>query len=163
MPPRHQTEAFSWLEGGEGEPVLFLHPVIATAEFWLPQLRAFASSRRCLALDAPGYDGRISKPLDPTDLGHRIAAFLDEREIDRVDVVGLSLGGMHAMYAMHVDPQRIGRVVLADTSPAFGSAPARGWLIGWRRSTSERHRGNSSRPPSIRSCMHRYRPPFEHR
>ncbi len=24
------------------------------------------------------------------------------------------------MYAMHVDPQRIGRVVLADTSPAFG-------------------------------------------
>ena len=130
MPPRHQTEAFSWLEGGEGEPVLFLHPVIATAEFWLPQLRAFASSRRCLALDAPGYDGRISKPLDPTDLGHRIAAFLDEREIDRVDVVGLSLGGMHAMYAMHVDPQRIGRVVLADTSPAFGIDPD-AWLADW--------------------------------
>ena len=74
-----QTEAFSWLEGGEGEPVLFLHPVIATAEFWLPQLRAFASSRLSCPRRA-GYDGRISKPLDPTDLGHRIAALLDERE-----------------------------------------------------------------------------------
>ena len=130
MASRHQTEAFSWLEEGGGEPVLFLHPVIATAEFWLPQLRTLGSRRRCLALDAPGYDGRSSVALDPASLGHRIAAFLDEREIDCIDVVGLSLGGMHAMYAMQVHPQRIGRVVLADTSSAFGIDPD-AWLADW--------------------------------
>lgn len=74
-----------------------------------------------MAWDMPGYGG--AAPLDPltfSGTAQRLVDLLDHLEIDQVDLVGLSFGGMHAMHTALAFPDRVRRLVLADTSPAFG-------------------------------------------
>jgi len=130
MPNEHHRKSFSWVEQGAGRPIVFLHPIVGTRQYWDPQLEGLSDQFRCIALDAPGYDGQPSDPLTPTEIGTRIIEFFDALEVPVADLVGLSLGAMHALYALSVAPERIGRVVLADTSLAFGADPIE-WLAEW--------------------------------
>ena len=45
---------------------------------------------------------------------------LDAAGIERAHLVGESFGGMHALHAALHHPDRVGHMVLANTSPAFG-------------------------------------------
>ena len=131
QPIDHAEAGFSWCEVGSGAPLLFLHPIVGTRRYWDAQLSEFSTTRRCIALDAPGYgeSSMVGDPLASSVTG-RLVAFLDHLGLERVDVVGLSLGGMHAMhFAVHA-PERVGRLVLADTSAAFGIDPEP-WLAEW--------------------------------
>lgn len=125
------AEGFSWCESGSGDAVLFLHPIVGTRRYWDHQLQALAEQWRCVALDAPGYGGSklVGDPL-AASVTERLLAFVDLLEVEQVDVVGLSLGGMHALHAVATAPERFGRLVLADTSAAFGIAPEP-WLTDW--------------------------------
>ncbi len=117
----HLDGPVAWREAGQGRPVLFLHGLGGTRSAWGPQLRGLSDRFRCLAWDMPGYGH--SEPLVPltyAGIADRLAAFIDQLELDTVDLVGLSFGGMHALHTALRHPQRIGRLVLADTSPAFG-------------------------------------------
>ncbi|MEM9131941.1 MAG: alpha/beta hydrolase [Actinomycetota bacterium] len=111
----------AWREWGTGEPVVFLHGLGGTREAWGPQLRALHPHGRCIAWDMPGY-GR-SAPLEPltyAGIADRLVELLDALDVERAHLVGLSFGGMHALHTARRHPDRVGRLVLADTSPAFG-------------------------------------------
>jgi 3-oxoadipate enol-lactonase len=113
------------------ETVVFLHPIVGTAEFWDVQVEALAPHYHCVALNAPGYGGTdLINPLTSESVAAWITASLDDRGVERAHLVGLSLGGMFALYAMQHCPERVGKVVLADTSAAFGIDPHE-WLDGW--------------------------------
>jgi len=122
--------SFTWAEQGDGSPVVFLHPIVGTRDYWDPQLAELSEHFRCIALDAPGYGGGPSQALTADAHGVRIVEFLDLLEIEEADLVGLSLGGMQALYALGVAPHRVRRAVLADTSLAFGVDPTE-WLTDW--------------------------------
>lgn len=110
-----------WRELGSGQPLVFLHGLGGTRGSWNPQLEHFAARRRCIAWDMPGYGESIAEhPLTYERIAHRLVELLDHLEIERADLVGLSFGGMHALHTAMHHPSRIGRLVLADTSPAFG-------------------------------------------
>jgi 3-oxoadipate enol-lactonase len=69
----------------------------------------------------PGYGN--SDPVTPltyASIARRLVDLVDLLDIERVDLVGLSFGAMHALHAALAFPDRIRRMVLADTSPAFG-------------------------------------------
>ncbi len=121
---------FTWTEQGDGPPVVFLHPIVGTRDYWNPQLAGLSDQFRCLALDAPGYAGEAIEPLSSAEHGARIVEFLDVLDVEQADLVGLSLGGMHALYALGAARDRFRRTVLADTSLAFGADPAT-WLTDW--------------------------------
>lgn len=127
----HVEAGFSWCEAGEGDVVLFLHPIVGTRHYWDAQLDALADRWRVVALDAPGYGDSmlVAEPLAQS-VTERILAFIDHLGVERADLVGLSLGGMHALHAAASAPERFGRLVLADTSAAFGIAPEP-WLTDW--------------------------------
>ena len=111
----------SWREAGDGPPVIFLHGLGGTRSAWGPQLRGLAHRFRCLAWDMPGYGD--AAPLDPLTyegIADRLVLFLDELGVEQADLVGLSFGGMQAIHTALRHPQRVGKMVLADTSPAFG-------------------------------------------
>ena len=102
-------------------PIVFLHGLGGTRESWGPQLDAFGATRRCIAWDMPGYGA--SDPVAPLTypaIVQRLVDLLDLLALERVDLVGLSFGGMHALHTVLAHPGRIRRLVLADTSPAFG-------------------------------------------
>ncbi len=69
----------------------------------------------------PGYgDAAPIEPLTYPAIARRLVDLLDELEIETATLVGLSFGGMHALHTALDHPNRVARLVLADTSPAFG-------------------------------------------
>ena len=69
----------------------------------------------------PGYGASTGEsPLTYERIAARFVELLDHLQIDQADMVGLSFGGMHVLHTALNYPSRVGRLVLADTSPAFG-------------------------------------------
>ena len=111
----------AWIEQGSGPPLVFLHGLGGTSGAWGPQLQHFSASYRCLAWDMPGYgDSAPAGPLTYRTIADRLVAMLDDAGIEKADLVGLSFGGMHALHTALAHPDRVGRMILANTSPAFG-------------------------------------------
>lgn len=117
----HVVDNVSWREAGNGRPVVFLHGLGGTRLAWGPQLRSLSDRFRCIAWDMPGYgDSRALEPLTYRGIAERFDELVDSLHVESVDVVGLSFGGMHALHSALAYPERINKMVLADTSPAFG-------------------------------------------
>ncbi len=117
----HVKKGLSWRESGQGDSDVFLPGLGGTRASWGPQLHLLSGQYRCVALDMPGY--RESEPIEPLTypaIASRLVDLLDLLAIERATLVGLSFGGMHALHATLLHPERVERLVLADTSPAFG-------------------------------------------
>ena len=111
----------AWRERGAGDPVLFLHGLGGSRTSWEPQLAGLSDAFRCIAWDMPGYGA--SAPLAPltfATIADSVARLLDAAGVERAHLVGESFGGMHALHMALRHPDRVGRLVLANTSPAFG-------------------------------------------
>ena len=111
----------AWREQGRGQPVVFLHGLGGSRTSWEPQLRGLSDEFRAIAWDMPGYGA--SAPVEPLTfaaVADAVARLLDAAGVDRAHLVGESFGGMHALHTALHHPDRVGRMVLANTSPAFG-------------------------------------------
>jgi pimeloyl-ACP methyl ester carboxylesterase len=114
---------FGWRSTGAGaDAVLFLHGLGGSRTSWDPQLRGLGSDRRLIAWDQPGYGASRASEGDLTFpvLADAVAALLDDLELDRAHLVGLSFGGMVAQHAALAHPRRVRSLSLLSTSPAFG-------------------------------------------
>ncbi|MCY3616655.1 MAG: alpha/beta hydrolase [Acidimicrobiaceae bacterium] len=113
--------ALAWRERGAGDPVLFLHGLGGSRTSWEPQLDGLADAFRCIAWDMPGYGASApSEPLTFAAIADSVARLLDAAGVQRAHLVGESFGGMHALHTALRHPDRVARLVLANTSPAFG-------------------------------------------
>ena len=109
------------VEAGDGEPLVFLHGVGGDAASWAPQIAAFSGAFRAIAWDMPGYG--LSRSLDRMTfpaLAGSLLELLDRLGLERVHLVGHSMGGMVAQEFAALWPERIAALVLSATSPAFG-------------------------------------------
>lgn len=110
---------------GEGRPLLLLNGLGAPLELWDPLVGRLAGVR-AIAFDAPG-SGRSEPPCLPLSIrGHaRLAVgVLDALGHRRVDVLGLSFGGMVAQELARVATGCVDRLVLASTSCGWGGVPS---------------------------------------
>ena len=112
----------SYMEAGEGRPVVMLHGLGATKASFLPTVAALTDSHRAIALDLPGF-GDSGKPLraayDPAFFARSVVAFLDAMGLDRVDLVGNSMGGRAALEVALSAPERVNRLILLTPSLAW--------------------------------------------
>ncbi len=81
-----------------GTPVLFVHGNISSATWWEETMLALPAGYRGIALDQRGYgDSDPAKKIDATrglgDLADDLAALLDTLNIQKVHLVGHSMGG----------------------------------------------------------------------
>lgn len=110
---------------GRGPTTLLLHGLGAFAESWRRTTARLAPHGTVIALDLPGF-GRSTKPRRRYDLPFFALAvdrFLRALDIDRVRLVGHSLGGgVAAAYAVTY-PGRVDRVALV--SPVVPGFPIR--------------------------------------
>ena len=119
--PVDVDEPVAWREQGRGQPVVFLHGLGGSRTSWEPQLAGLSDAFRCIAWDMPGYGA--SAPVEPLTfaaVADAIARLLDAAGVDRAHLAGESFGGMHALHTALHHPDRVDRMVLANTSPAFG-------------------------------------------
>lgn len=104
---------------GSGEAVVLLHGAGAGAGGWsnfsrnIPALAA--AGYRALALDCPGFNGSDALLVEqPRTLlnAQAVAGLMDELGLDRVHLIGNSLGGASALEFALAYRQRLGRLVL---------------------------------------------------
>ena len=106
--------------------LLMINSLGSTLEMWQPQVEALASRFRVIRFDLRGH-GRSPVPPGPyqlDDLGADALALLDQLDIRRTSVCGLSLGGMIGMWLASNAPQRVDRLVLCCTSALLGPPSA---------------------------------------
>ncbi|MDI6908471.1 4,5:9,10-diseco-3-hydroxy-5,9,17-trioxoandrosta-1(10),2-diene-4-oate hydrolase [Nocardioides sp.] len=103
---------------GGGLPLIMLHGGGPGASAWSnfgSALPRFAASFRTLLVDQPGFGASDKPPVVGNYYRHsadHVVALLDELGIDRVHLLGNSLGGGTAMRLALDHPDRVGRLVL---------------------------------------------------
>jgi pimeloyl-ACP methyl ester carboxylesterase len=112
--------------GGKGEPLLLLHGFTANADAWNPVLPALERRHEVTVVT---FHGHMGGPPIPEGFGHTIAestdlaeASLDAEGLDKVHVVGNSLGGWLA-----IELARRGRA-----RSVVAISPGGGWEQGSR-------------------------------
>lgn len=103
---------------GEGPPLLLIHGIADSSDTWLPVLPQLARHHTVIAPDLLGH-GRSDKPR----ADYAVAAYacgmrdlLAVLGVDRVSVVGHSLGGGVAMQFAYQFPERCERLVLVSSA-----------------------------------------------
>ena len=105
-----------FVEAGKGPSILFLHGLGGSCRDWSANLPAFASSYRVIALDFPGF-GESDKPEVQYSiewLTDVVEKFLQEQEIDQVNLVGHSMGGVVALNVASQPKSRVKKLSITD-------------------------------------------------
>ncbi|MEJ2013872.1 MAG: alpha/beta fold hydrolase [Anaerolineales bacterium] len=105
------------VEHTPGPAVLLLHGLGSCAEDWALQVAALAGRRGVIMLDLPGHGRSGRLPGWPTISGYAACALapLDALQLERVDVVGLSLGGLVALQIGLDHPERVRSLTLVNS------------------------------------------------
>ena len=114
-----------YLEAGSGDPVVLLHgsgPGVSGRANWQHTIPGLAKHFRIIAPDIVGY-GETSRPDDVvyslSTWSDHVLGLLDALELDRVSLVGNSLGGRISLDIADRHPDRVSRMVLMG-SPGVG-------------------------------------------
>jgi pimeloyl-ACP methyl ester carboxylesterase len=130
MPDSTRGEGDRTVPGSDGHPelayvdtgspstpaVLLLHSLGTDTRMWLPQRDGLVRRHRVLAMDSRGH-GR-SGGDEVMAVGEWVAdvdRVLTHAGVDRVTVVGLSMGGIQAMAYAAQHPERVAGLVVADS------------------------------------------------
>jgi 3-oxoadipate enol-lactonase len=110
------------VEGRDGGPTLMLSNSLGcTLQMWEPQMRALTQVFRVIRYDRRGH-GKSSVPPGPYSVerfGRDVLAILDDLNIEKTHWCGLSMGGMVGQWLGAHAPERLGKIVLANTSSHY--------------------------------------------
>jgi 3-oxoadipate enol-lactonase len=112
---------------GRGDPVLFVHAFPVNRRMWAPQVEALSANYRCLTVDLRGF-GESDVPTGPYSLdvvAADLAGLLDALRLERVTLVGLSMGGYLAFAFWRRYADRLRALVLANTRAAADTEATR--------------------------------------
>ena len=115
----------AYRESGAGPVVLALHGIGSGSASWAAQLGGLASRFRVIAWDAPGYGGSNQLPdrTPPASAyGDAVASMLNALEIEKVHLVGHSLGALIGAAFCSGHPERLLSVVLANAAAGYANA-----------------------------------------
>ncbi|HUL95244.1 MAG TPA: 3-oxoadipate enol-lactonase [Usitatibacter sp.] len=117
------------VDEGRGEAVVLVHAIGCDHRMWDSLAASLRPSLRVLRVDLRGH-GASPAPAGEyslDELAEDVKAVLDARGIERAHWVGLSLGGMIGQAFAIAWPQRLGRLVLANTTSSYGAEGPQLW------------------------------------
>jgi pimeloyl-ACP methyl ester carboxylesterase len=114
--------AYRELGPATGVPVLFLTHLAAVLDNWDPRVvDGVAARHRVIAFDSRGVGASGGSTLDTIEaMAHDAVAFIRALGLEKVDLLGFSMGGMIAQLIAADEPQLVRKVILAGTGPAGG-------------------------------------------
>ena len=108
----------NYSRAGTGEPLLLIQGMSATHLAWgRPFMAQLEGSFECIAFDnrGMGLSGSAPLPFTIADMAADTAALLDALELERVHVLGISMGGTIAQELALAHPERIRTLSLGAT------------------------------------------------
>jgi flavin reductase (DIM6/NTAB) family NADH-FMN oxidoreductase RutF/pimeloyl-ACP methyl ester carboxylesterase len=102
-----------FIRAGSGAPVLFIHGVGMNAAIWQPQIERMADRFDLVAIDMLGHGQSPLPPQHPelADYADQAVRLLDHLGLDKVFVVGHSMGALVAQELALRAPGRVRRIV----------------------------------------------------
>jgi pimeloyl-ACP methyl ester carboxylesterase len=120
---------YAYRDLGQSEvPLVLLQHFRGNLDNWDPALiDALAADRRVIAFDNTGVGATTGRTPNTIEaMAHGAVAFLEAMELQRVDLLGFSIGSFVAQEIALVRPDQLRRVVLASSAPQ-GAAGMHGW------------------------------------
>ncbi|ANE04617.1 3-oxoadipate enol-lactonase [Corynebacterium crudilactis] len=126
--------------GSSDNTLVFIGSLGSTTDMWLPQLDALHKDFRVIAVDHRGHGLTELIEGTPTvaDLAQDVLDTLDELDVDKFGVIGLSLGGAVAQY-LTATSNRVTKAAFMCTAAKFGEP--QGWID---RAAATRENGTAS-------------------
>ena len=97
--------------GGDGTPLVLMHPGWGDSAIWEPMLGRLAARYRVIRYDNRGY-GRSPAPAAPYTMLGDLITVLDRLDVARAALVGHSGSGGPALGLALAQPERVGGLVL---------------------------------------------------
>ncbi len=120
--------------GGSGLPVVLVHGLALDLRMWDEQVPALAATSTVVRYHVRGFGRSVADETTGYTHAGDLWQLVDHLGLDRVALVGLSMGGRIALEAALAAPQRVGSLVLLDAvvdGVRWDAASARGMeLIG---------------------------------
>ena len=106
-----------------GLVLVLVNSLGSNLHMWDKVLPAFESRHRVLRFDMRGHgESSVSpEPFTIDQLGRDVLQLLDEVQADRASVCGLSLGGVVALWLGIHAPERLQRLIFANTAARIGN------------------------------------------
>lgn len=117
----HRLTHWEWPGPPGAATVLCLHGLTRNGRDFDVLAEALSQSRRVVAPDMPGR-GQSEWLKDPADYGYPVyladtAALIARLGVERLDIVGTSMGGIIGMFLASMPGNPIGRLVINDVGP----------------------------------------------
>lgn len=123
-----RTGRLSWDASGSDSDhgLLLIHSLGQDTRMWVEQLPFFAEKRRVVTVDLPGHGESTAEDREYTleDLGLDVLDVADASGLDTFDVLGISLGGLIAMWLAIERPERVTHLIASNTAAKVGTADA---------------------------------------
>lgn len=116
------------IDGQPGKPWLMFSNSLGTdMSMWDAQVAFFKEDFSILRYDTRGHGGSpaLAGPTTLAALGQDVLSLLDQLQIERVRFCGLSMGGAIAQWLGIHAPQRLDKLVIANSAPRIGTP--QGW------------------------------------
>jgi pimeloyl-ACP methyl ester carboxylesterase len=117
---RHETiggHRLRFVRAGSGDPVVLVHGFASSLYTWKDVLPALATTHDVVALDLPGFGGS-DRPFDLRfeELPAAVLGLMDRLGLERVALVGNSMGGGVVALVAAERPRRVSALVLIDAA-----------------------------------------------
>ena len=114
--------------GSSDEPLVLLQHFRGNLDNWDPALiDALVADRRVVTFDNVGVGGTTgTTPYTVEAMAHDAIAFVDALGLERIDLLGFSIGSFVAQEIALIRPDLLRRLVLASAAPQ-GAPGMRGW------------------------------------
>jgi len=103
-------------ERGRGPALILIHAFPLDSSMWHAQTAFFSDRYRVIAPDILGFGGsQPPRAWTMPQMGEELAGLLDRLGLERCTLAGLSIGGYIALPFALKHPQRVERLILANT------------------------------------------------
>ena len=119
---KNETYAYRRFGGGSAHPLVCLQHFTGNLDNWDPAVSdVLASGREVILFDNAGVGRSTGKvPETVEGMAAHALAFMDALGLERVDLLGFSLGGMVAQEIALVRPSLVRKMLLVATAPEGG-------------------------------------------
>lgn len=100
---------------GEGDVVVFIHGLSLDTRMWDDQWVTFARNFKVIRYDVRGF-GQSARARDAHNPVEDLKDLLDQLKLEKVSLVGLSMGGNIALRFAAQYPQRVKKLVAVDAN-----------------------------------------------
>ncbi|MDR1379087.1 MAG: alpha/beta hydrolase [Synergistaceae bacterium] len=115
---RYEERDLYYEDMGSGEPLLVLNGVFMSCESWKLFERRFTEKNRLLLLDFPdqGKSAKMDREYTQDLPAGAAGALIEHLGLSSVNLAGISYGGEVAMKLASLRPEKVKRLVLANTT-----------------------------------------------